>query len=69
MSRQPDFFTETAVTPEREVEKLIPRWEMSRHAKGYKLAIDQNWGRKAKMGFFGQKPRFWAQKQRRTSVP
>ena len=34
LTGQPDFFTETAVTPEREVEKLTPRWEMSRHAKG-----------------------------------
>ena len=30
----PDFFTETAVTPERNVEKLFPRWEINRHAKG-----------------------------------
>ena len=25
------FFTETAVTPERKVEKLFPRWEINRH--------------------------------------
>ena len=31
---QPDFFTETAVTPERKVEKSFPRWEINRHAKG-----------------------------------
>ena len=31
---QPDFFTETAVTPERKVEKWFPRWEINRHAKG-----------------------------------
>ena len=30
MSRQPDFFTETAVTPERKVEKWFPRWEINR---------------------------------------
>ena len=29
-----DFFTETAVTPERKVEKSIPRWEINRHAEG-----------------------------------
>ena len=31
---QPDFFTETAVTPERKVEKSFPRWEINRHAEG-----------------------------------
>ena len=34
LSRQPDFFTETAVTPERKVEKSFPRWEINRHVKG-----------------------------------
>ena len=34
LSRQPDFSTETAVTPEREVEKLFPRSEINRHAEG-----------------------------------
>ena len=33
-SRQPDFFTETAVTPERKVEKSFPRWEINRHVEG-----------------------------------
>ena len=28
------FFTETAVTPERKVEKWFPRWEINRHAEG-----------------------------------
>ena len=32
LSRQPNFFTETAVTPE--VEKSFPRWEINRHAEG-----------------------------------
>ena len=36
LSRQPDFFTESAVTSERKVEKSIPRWEINRHAEGYK---------------------------------
>ena len=31
---QLNFFTETAVTPERKVEKSIPRWEINRHAEG-----------------------------------
>ena len=30
---QLNFFTETAVTPERKVEKSIPRWEMNGHAE------------------------------------
>ena len=34
LTGQPDFFTETAVTPERKVEKSFPRWENNRHAKG-----------------------------------
>ena len=34
LSRQPDFFTETAVTSERKVEKSFPRWEINRHDKG-----------------------------------
>ena len=34
LSRQPDVFTETAVTPERKVEKSFPRWEINRHAEG-----------------------------------
>ena len=29
LTGQPNFFTETAVTPEQKVEKLIPRWEMN----------------------------------------
>ena len=57
LSRQPDFFTETAVTPEQKVEKSIPRWEINRHSEGYK------WNGMANIGFFGQKPRFWAQKK------
>ena len=34
LSRQQNFFTETAVTPERKVEKSFPRWEINRHAEG-----------------------------------
>ena len=34
LTGQPDFFTETAVTPERKGEKWFPRWEINRHAKG-----------------------------------
>ena len=34
LSRQPNFFTETAVTPERKVEKSFPRWEINRHVEG-----------------------------------
>ena len=35
LTGQPDFFTETAVTPERKVEKSIPRWEMNGLSEGY----------------------------------
>ena len=34
LTGQPDFFTETAVTPERKVEKSFPRWESNRHVEG-----------------------------------
>ena len=34
LSRQPDFFMETAVTPDRKVEKTFPRWEINRHVEG-----------------------------------
>ena len=34
LTGQSNFFTETAVTPEQEVEKLFPRWEINRHVKG-----------------------------------
>ena len=34
LSRQQDFFTETAVTPERKVENSFPMWEIKRHAEG-----------------------------------
>ena len=33
------FFTETAVTPERKVEKSFPRSEINRHAKGQGLRM------------------------------
>ena len=36
---------------------------MNRFSEGYKWVVDQKWGRVAKIGFFGQKPRFWAQKK------
>ena len=64
LTRQPFFFMKTAVTPERKVKKSFPRWEMNGLSEGYKQAVDQIWGRMAKNGFFGQKPRFWAQKKR-----
>ena len=34
LTGQPDFFTESAVTPERKVEKSFPMWEINRHAEG-----------------------------------
>ena len=56
------FFTETAVTPERKVKKSFPRSEINRHAKGKKWVIEQNWGRLAKIGFFGQNRDFGPKK-------
>ena len=32
--RSTKFFMETAVTPERKVEILFPRWEINRHVEG-----------------------------------
>ena len=34
LTGQLNFFTETAVTPERKVEKSFPRWEINRHVEG-----------------------------------
>ena len=34
LTGQPDFFTETAVTPEQKVEKSFPRSEINRHGDG-----------------------------------
>ena len=34
LTGQPDFFKETAVTPERKVEKSFPRSEIYRHGEG-----------------------------------
>ena len=34
LTGKPVFFTETAVTPERKVEKSFPRWEINRHGEG-----------------------------------
>ena len=62
LTGQLDFFTKTAVTPELNVEKSIPRWEMNRNSEGFKRVIDKNWG-----GFLDQKPRFRAQKKGYTS--
>ena len=34
LTGQLNFFTETAVTPERKVKKLLPMWEINHHAEG-----------------------------------
>ena len=34
LTGQPNFFTETAITPERKVEKWFPKWEINRHVEG-----------------------------------
>ena len=51
LTRQPGFFYEKAVAPERKFEKWLPRWEMNGLSEGYKRAVDQNWGRMAKLDF------------------
>ena len=56
-------FSKTAINPERKVEKSFPRWEMNGHAEGYKWAIDQNWGRMAKIGFLDQKTKILGPKK------
>ena len=45
LTRQPFFFTKTAVTREWKVKKLLPTWEMNGLSEGYKRAVDQNLGR------------------------
>ena len=47
LTRHLGFFMKTAKTPERNVKK----WEMNGLSEGYKRAVDQNWGRMAKIGF------------------
>ena len=49
LTRRPSYFTKTAIIRERKVEKSISRWEKNRLSKGYKQAIDQNWGRMAQI--------------------
>ena len=63
------FLYETAITRERKVEKSISRWEMNLLSEGYKRNVDKIWGRMAKIGFLGQKPKFWAQKEGPTFFP
>ena len=63
LTTQSFFFTKTAITRERKVEKSLPTWEMNSLSEGYKWAIDQNWGCIAKIGFLDQKPRFGAEKK------
>ena len=46
------FFTETAVTPERKVEKSFPRWEINSHAKAKNGSL-------TKIGVIWQKSDFW----------
>ena len=62
MTGQPDFFTETAVTRERKVEKSFTMWEMNGHSEGCKWAVDQNWGRMAKIGFLAKNRDFGPKK-------
>ena len=54
------FFTKTAITRKRKVEKSILRWEMNGLSEGYKWAVDQNWQKSdflAKNRNFGPKKR------------
>ena len=58
---------EDLLTRRSKVKKTSPTWEIDRLSEGYKQAVDQNWGIMAKIGFFGQILRFWAQKKGFTS--
>ena len=51
------FLKETAVTQERKIRKSFPRWKRNRHSEGYKQAVDQNWGRVAKIRFLFKEKR------------
>ena len=51
------FFRKTAVTWKQKDETLFRRLGMNRLSEGYKRAIDKIWGRIAKVGFWGGKPR------------
>ena len=56
------FFTKTTVTLERS-HKSFSRWEMNGLSEGYKRAVDQNWGRIAKIRFKAKNREFWPQKK------
>ena len=68
MMNQLDFFYENGRNWGTEVKKSLSRWEMNGLSEGYKRVVDQNWGRMANIGVFGQKPRFWDQKKALTSL-
>ena len=52
LTGQPDFFTKTAVTPERKVEKSFPRSEIKPRAKNGSLTkIGIVWQKSAKISF------------------
>ena len=50
LTGQPDNFTKTAVTPERKVEKLTPRWEINRRPSCQGLKM----GHRPKLGSYGK---------------
>ena len=56
LSRRPDFFTETAVTPERKVEKSFPMWKLTVMPRAKN-------GSSTKIGVVWQKSDFWAKNQ------
>ena len=63
LSRQPDFFTETAVNREWKVEKIDPKVGNEPSLRGLQMGHRPKLGSYGKIGFFGQKPKFWAQKK------
>ena len=50
LTGQLNFFTKTAVTPERKVEKLTPRWEINRRPSCQGLKM----GHRPKLGSYGK---------------
>ena len=55
LARKPFFFTKTADSRKRKVEKSIRECKIDRLFEGYKQAID---------GFFSPNPNFWSQNKR-----
>ena len=54
LARLPFFFYENGHNLGTKSQKIVSNVGMNRLSEGYKRAIDQNWGRKAKRRVLGQ---------------